>query len=234
LGICWVKIINMYYADYNLFEVLENSKNAKDMKLSRELILSELGKVIYSRPFDVKRVLRSCKIKISDTATKRKLVVVVTENLAANGCLRTGLAKLVIANQVALPKATTGFSNTSGNKVSGDAWVTAIGNAFGTAAGIWSTERQYDQQKDMLNQQMQIAKLNQDTIFAQMEHDQTMRDNALQYGAAAGANAGKGSKTMWILIGVAALTIVGVIIVSSRKKNKGKGKVETVEIAPTT
>jgi len=223
----------MYYADYNLFEVLENSKNAKDMKLSRELILSELGKVIYARPFEVKRVLRGCKIKISDIATKKGIVVVVTENLANSQCLRTGLAKLVVANQVSLPKVKTGFSNTSGNKVSGDVWVTAIGNAFGTAAGIWSTERQYDQQQDMLNQQMQIAKLNQDTIFAQMEHDQSMRDAQLQYGAMAGANAGKGSKTMWILIGVAVLTIIGVAVVAARKK-KGTAKVETVEIAPTT
>ena len=45
----------MIYEKHKLFENINNIKGTKDMRISRELIVSELAKVILSRPHEVKR-----------------------------------------------------------------------------------------------------------------------------------------------------------------------------------
>ena len=168
----------------------------------------------------MKRALRGCGIKISDIATKRRLVIVTTESLGSS-CLRMELAKLILANQPVAIKGNAGYSNQSGNQA-WKTWLPALGDALAVGAGIWQTERDYDRQQQDLQTQMDIAKMNQDTIFAQLEHEQALQESALKYGATNAGQKGGGGTLMYILIGVALLTVIGVVIAS-----RGKGKSKT-------
>ena len=61
----------------------------------REIIVSNVSKVILSKPYEAKRILVACDIRMEDNPGIRDLIVSVSNNIARSMCLRKGLAKLL-------------------------------------------------------------------------------------------------------------------------------------------
>ena len=93
----------MIYADHNFIENLINTQNSKDMSITREMIVSEVAKVIVGRPYEVKKILVGCGISIEERPGVRDLVVTVSNNMARSLCLRQELSKLIALNQAVSP-----------------------------------------------------------------------------------------------------------------------------------
>ena len=104
----------MRYAHHNLFQNLKRIKNSKDMTISRELIVSEIGKVIVGRPFEVIKILRGCGISVGGSS-KRELVYAVNFNLARNTCLRNKISSLIASNQLPFETTSRGDISRNGN-----------------------------------------------------------------------------------------------------------------------
>ena len=89
----------MRYEYHNFVDNYKNIKKSKDMAMTRELVVSEISKVIDGRPFLVKRALVSCGISLSNEADKTEIVFVTMFNLAQSECLRRSMAELIYNNQ---------------------------------------------------------------------------------------------------------------------------------------
>ena len=146
----------MIYEKHKLFENINNIKGTKDMRISRELIVSELAKVILSRPHEVKRALVDCGVAVSDRPSKVQLVKKVSYNVARSRCLRYNLGVLVMQNQMPFDDGSSdGYSNKSGTD-----WGGVIGDVIGTGFGIWSTGQQRKEGAAQRAHEQQIAQQN--------------------------------------------------------------------------
>ena len=93
----------MIYANHNFIENIINTQNSKDMSITREMIVSEVAKVIVGKPYEVKKILVGCGVAIEDRPGLKDLVVTVSNNIAKSLCLRKNLAKLIVLNQAVSP-----------------------------------------------------------------------------------------------------------------------------------
>ena len=78
----------MIFESHKLFENIKNMRGTNDMSISRELILSELSKIIMSRPTEVRRVLINCGVAINERPSKVELVKKVNYNIAQSKCFK--------------------------------------------------------------------------------------------------------------------------------------------------
>ena len=69
------------------------------MAITRELMLSEVAKVIDGRPALGRKALIKCGVRLSARPGKRELVSAVAVNLVSK-CVRVAIMKLVLANQL--------------------------------------------------------------------------------------------------------------------------------------
>ena len=89
----------MRYEYHNFSENFKAIQNTKDMAITRELMLSEVAKVIDGRPALVRKSLIKCGVRLSARPGKRELVSAVAANLVSK-CVRVAIMKLVLANQL--------------------------------------------------------------------------------------------------------------------------------------
>jgi len=216
----------MIYEKHNLFENIKNLKGTKDMRISRELIVSELAKVILSRPHEVKRALKDCGVAVPDRPSKKQLVKKVSFNVARSRCLRYNLGGLVAQNQMPFEE---GYSNSSG----GTDWAGAIGDVIGTGFGIWQTGQSRKEGAAQRAHEMTLAQKNSELMMKQMElQTQLSQPGPTQAGV------GGSSTTVMLLLGLGVVGIIGFMIWSSRKKGAtttaSSGPAPIVIAAPAT
>jgi len=241
----------MRYAHHNLFQNIKRIKNSKDMTISRELIVSEIAKVIVGRPFEVIKILRGCGISV-EGSSKRELVYAVNFNVARNTCLRNGISELIASNQLpfetpqqitrkrpinefdtdqeldtyvnvdaATPPVTP---PAGGGAMTASDWTSGISTLVGIGYGIWQTGASRKDSKEQRAHETNLANMNSELMLKQME-----MGNQTPPPTVAGVGGGTSMFT-WVLVGVGVLAI-GVFAIISSRKNKGYGAVAPV-IAP--
>lgn len=230
----------MRYEYHNFNENFKAIKKTKDMAITRELMLSEVAKVIEGRPALVRKALIRCGVSVSARAGKVELVSAVAGNLTSK-CVRVGIMKLVLSNQLPFIDGANSMVGNTSEKVSSfdtdasrDGFMNQVGvvtppvtasgaitssDALGagvqvlsTIAGIWSGNKGYKEMSKQRAHEMEIANINRDLMLRQMD---------LQAGAPVSGptQAGLGGSSMVtaILLGVGVLAIIGFGIFSSRR-----------------
>ena len=209
----------MRYANHNFKNNFISIIKSKDMKISRELVVSEIGKVIQGKTFQVRQLLDSCGINVSTTASLKEIVYAVNFNMAKSKCLRDGIARLVMENQAM--SNVSGYMNQDGNgnqqgggSGSSFNWGAGI-NAFSTVAGIWYGVSEGNKNREEMALQRQhereMATIHSDLMLKQMEYDASKPPPQVIQGGMSG------NKTiLYILLGLGAVGIIAVIL----KKNK--------------
>jgi len=214
----------MIYERHKLFENINNIKGTKDMKISRELIVSELAKVILSRPHEVKKALVDCGVAVSERPSKVQLVKKVSYNVARSRCLRYNLGVLVMQNQMPFDDGSSdGYSNKAGTD-----WGGVIGDVIGTGFGIWSTGQQRKEGAAQRAHEQNIAQQNASLMIKQME-----LQNQLSQPGPTQAGVGGSSTTTMLLLGVGVLGVIGFVIWSSRNKKSTTGATPVAVTRPT-
>ena len=235
----------MRYEYHNFTENLNRMKNSKDMGMTRELILSEVTKVIEGKPALVERILVNCGLRVSGNPNKIELVTAVAGNLAQSSCLRSHLAKAIVKNQLPFIDGdfsrtfknewdtdvardgfmrAAGYSNVGGTPggaskgISGNTIVAGATQLLGTIAGIWSGGRTLKDNKDQRSHELNLATMNRDLMLEQMN----LNANAPVAPVTQASMGGGGSNTIvWIIAGIGVIGIIGFAIYSARK---GTGK----------
>ena len=210
----------MIYENHKLFENIKNIKGTKDMRISRELIISELSKIILSRPHEVKNALQDCGVAVTDRPSKVELVKKVSFNVARSRCLRYNLGVLIMNNQMPFDD---GYSNKSG----GNDWGGVIGDVIGTSFGIWQTSQQRKEGAAQRAHEMSLAQKNSEIMLKQME-----LQSQLSTPGPTQAGVGGSSTTVMLLLGIGVIGIIGFVIWSSRKNKAGGGTAPVVVAAP--
>lgn len=238
----------MRYEYHNFTENLNAVKNSKDMAITRELMLSEIAKVIQNKPENVRRALVGCGVKVSARATRRDIVYAVSGNMARSECLRKSIMKLVLANQLpfmAPSTATTqnttdfdtdlgrdgfmdffggggsgGSGGSSGNKgISGDTALASGTQLIGSIFGLIQSNKTFKEADKQRAFEREMAQKNADLMLQQMELQASMQGNTQVQQAGMGGGA---NMLTWILLGVGVIAIIGFSIYSSRKKGSVK------------
>ena len=236
----------MRYEHHNFTENFKAIQNTKDIKMTRELLLSEFTKVVVNRTALVRKALIGCGVSVSERAGNKELIGAIAYNLT-NLCVRTKLMELVVANQLPFIKSSNPLGNEKVSSfdtdVSRDAFMNQAGNntssyinagvqLAGTIAGIFTGNKQAKSQADSNKTQLEIAKLNNKTMLAQLEYGANQ-----PVGGVTESGIGGGSMVTYILLGVGALAIIGFAIFSSRKSSAtpvSVAPVKPVSVAPVT
>jgi hypothetical protein len=207
----------MIYAHHDTIGNVMNVLNTKDMKITREMIVSEVAKVIVGKPYEVINALNRCNISVSPDAKTEELVLVVNHNMARSRCLRNDITTLIVNNQGVAPRESrenrqAGYFNTEGGSgsSSGD-WGQAVGQLLQIGYGVWASGKE---QKDSVAQrehEMMLANMNADLMLKQMEY-QNQRPDVTQAGVGGGS-----SMFLYILLGVGVLAAVGFAVYQSKK-----------------
>ncbi len=222
----------MRYEHHNFKENFKAINKTKDMAITRELMLSEVAKVIEGRPALVRKTLINCGVRVSSRAGKVELVTAVAYNLTSE-CVRLGIMKLVLANQLPFiegaeeisPMDTDsprdGFMNqagvpappvSAGAGVTGGQWLNGGVQVLSTIAGIWQGNKSYKEAGKQRAHELELAGMNRDLMLQQMElgANQTVLPPTQ-------AGLGGSSKVVFILLGVGVLAVIGFALYNSRK-----------------
>ena len=242
----------MKYEYHNFNENFKAIQNTKDMGITRELMLSEVAKVIEGRPALVKKALIECGVSVSSNAGKRELVKAVSYNLVSK-CVRVSIMKLVLSNQLPFIQGAdktygdtrervsdfdtdisesafmnqTGTTpvtptNTGGGITGGDALGAGV-QLFGTIAGIWQGNKGYKEMSKNRAHELTLAQMNQDLMLKQMNLSANQT-----VAPPTQAGLGGGSMVTYILLGIGVVAIIGFSIYSSR----GRGSRPAPVMAP--
>ena len=235
----------MRYEYHNFVDNYKNIKKSKDMAMTRELVVSEISKVIDGRPFLVKRALVSCGISLSNEADKTEIVFVTMFNLAQSECLRRSMAELIYNNQYPViadrdkelkrnRKDLTDFdtdksmdefmySNGGGSGSSGGSggggsagdYISGITQLIGVTFGVVSQNKNIKNAREQRAHEMELAQMNSELALAQMNLDASMNNVQPVQEARFG---GGGSMVTYLLVGLGVVGLIGFAIYSSRKQ----------------
>ncbi len=221
----------MRYEHHNFSENFKAINKTKDMAITRELMLSEVAKVIEGRPALVRKALVNCGVKVSARAGKVELVSAVAYNLTSE-CVRIGIMKLVLANQLPFIEGSEeispmdtdasrdGFMNqtgvpapsaSTGAGVTGGQWLNGGVQVLSTIAGIWQGNKSYKEAGKQRAHELELAGMNRDLMLQQMElgANQTVLPPTQ-------AGLGGSSKVVFILLGVGVLAVIVFAFYNSR------------------
>ena len=229
----------MRYEYHNFINNLENIKNSKDMAITRELIVSEVAKVIDGRPFLVKKALINCGVTVSERAGKKELAKLVFYNLAPNSCLRTSLAELIVDNQYPVLKRKMGINrskkdtldtdltrdefmyagdNNGGNNKSGGGGNTGdiiggVTQLLSMGAGIWQGNKVMKDNQAQRAHELALADQSYELAVMQMQLDSNRPMNTPTEARMGGTS----GVLTWILVGLGVVGIIGYSIYASRQ-----------------
>ena len=229
----------MRYTYHNFSENFKAILKTKDMNVTRELMLSELTKVIEGRPAEVSKALIGCGVSINARPTKRDLVGAVAYNLT-DLCVRTKMMELIVANQLPFIKGSNPLGKTKeavtefDTDVSRDAFMNQAGptttppassnsfgtgeiistgvQLFGTIVGIGQSNKTFKNAEEQRAHELQLAKMNQELMLQQMNLTANQ-----QVSGVTESRIGGGNTITYILLGIGAIAIIGFSIYSSRK-----------------
>ena len=234
----------MKYEYHNFIDNFNRIKSSKDMALTRELVVSEIAKVIDGRPFLVKKALVDCGVVLSEQADKKELTEALFFSLASNSCLRNSVSELIIDNQYPVLKRKLGVENrkrtltdfdtdtsresfmnqagpNSGSSSSsssgggGGQIAGAVLQVVGLTAGIVQGNKQLKDNQAQRAHEMQLAQMNSDLALQQMNLYANQPVNP-----PAQAGLGGGSMVVYILGGIAVVGLIGYAIYASRSKSE--------------
>jgi len=222
----------MIYAKHNFAENFMNA-DGKSFSLDRDMIISELARVINANPIGVKDAIFDCGINIDPQADKFEISNVMSGNMASNECLQRSIGHLVLDNNVGwkdmMSMATSGDEEYSNAK--GDAWkniwkgtkdvigseqfAQVLGVTIGAIYKGKQDKKAYERDERMRQHDLELAKINAEAI-----------NNQLAMGSMYGGNQGGDSGGMsmgakiGIGVGVAAVLGLGIwAVVRAGKKN---------------
>ena len=225
----------MRYEYHNFSENFKAIKKTKDMAITRELMLSEVAKVIDGRPALVRKSLIKCGVSLSPRAGKVEIVTAVANSLIQK-CVRVSLMNLISANQLPFIDGTSkilntkervndldtdisrdGFMNQAGTvatgaKIGGSDILGAGTQILGTIAGIWQGNKGYKAAGEQRAHELKLAEMNKDLMLQQMN----LQAN-VSVAPPTQAGLGGSSKVTFILLGVGVLAVIGYFIISNRK-----------------
>ena len=208
----------MIYAHHDTKGNVMNVLNTKDMKITREMIVSEVAKVIVGKPYEVINALNRCKISVSPDARTEELVLAVNHNMARSRCLRNDITMLIVNNQGVAPRESrdntkqNDYRNTSGEGGGGGGdWGQAVAQLLNVGYGVWSDGRNKKEGAEQREHEMMLANMNSDLMLKQMEY-QNQTPNVTQAGVGGGS-----SMFVYILLGVGVLAAVGFAVYQSKK-----------------
>ena len=229
----------MRYEYHNFTENFKAVQNTKDINMTREILLSELTKVIAGRPAMVQKALIGCGVSVEPRPTTRQLVSVVAYNLT-DLCVRTKMMELIVANQLPFLKDSNplgqekvsdfdvdvsrdAFMNQAGPTTTPPASSNSFGTSdivgtgvqlFGTIVGIQQSNKTFKNAAEQRAHELQLARMNQDLMLKQLELGANQQVSGVTQ-----SRIGGGSTVTYILLGVGAIAIIGFAIYSSRKKD---------------
>tara|TARA_A100001201_G_scaffold104718_1_gene89737 strand:- start:29 stop:742 length:714 start_codon:yes stop_codon:yes gene_type:complete len=232
----------MRYEYHNFVDNLKNIKKSKDMAITRELVVSEIAKVIDGRPFLVKKALIDCGISLSNEADKTELVYVTFFNLAKSECLRRSIAELIYNNQYPViadkkrrgsvrredlsdfdtDKSLDSFMYSSGSGSSGSSggssgasagdWISGITQVIGVGVGLHTSSKTFKDNAAQRAHEMKLAQMNTDLALQQMQLSANQPVAPVTQ-----AGIGGSSTIIYVLVGVAVLGLIGYSVYMSRK-----------------
>ena len=223
----------MIYAKHNFAENFMNA-DGETFSLDRDMIISELARVINANPVGVKDAIFDCGINIDPQADKFEISEVMSGNMANNDCLQRSIGHLVLDNNVGWKDMLSfakgddeGYSNAKGDGwkafwkgtkdvVGSEQFAQVLGVTIGSIYTAKAQNKQYEQSEKIRQHELELAKLNSEAINNQL-------GMGSMYGGAPGVDSGGGMSTgAKIGIGVGAVAVLGVIIwaIVSASKNK--------------
>ena len=216
----------MIYAKHNF---AENFMNADGLTfgLDRDMVISELAKVINANPIGVKDAIFDCGVNIDPMADKFEISEVMSGNMANNECLQRAMGHLILDNNVGWNDLLS-FSADSeeGVETDSDEYYNAKGDGWkkfwtetkkvvgseqfaqvlGTTVGAIYTSKQqnkqWEQSEKIRQHELELAKINSEAINNQLSMGST-------YGTPPPTGMSMGAK---IGIGVGAVAVIGLII----------------------
>ena len=225
----------MRYAYHNFTENFKSIQNTKDINMTRELLLSEMTKVIAGRPSMVQKALIGCGVSLDARPSTRDLVRAVAYN-STDLCVRTKMMELIVANQLPFIKGSNPLGNEKVSSfdtdVNRDAFMNQAGDnsssssggggdyvgegvkLIGTIFGLINNNKTFKNATEQRAHELEIAKINQGIMLAQLKIDANKDVVGVTQ-----SSIGGGSTVTYILLGVGAVAIIGFAIYSSRKQD---------------
>jgi len=214
----------MIYAKHNFVENFMNA-DGETFALDRDMIISELARVINANPVGVKDAIFDCGINIDPQADKFEISDVMSGNMANNECLQRSIGHLVLDNNVGwgdmkdLANAEL-YSNAEGGTGGGgwskfwkgtkdvigsEEFAQVLGVTIGSIYQAKQQQKQYEQSQKIREHELELAKINAEAINNQLAMGS-------MYGGTAGADQGGMSLGAKIGIGVGVAAVLGLII----------------------
>ena len=225
----------MIYAKHNFAENIL-SADGTNLALDRDMVISELAKVINANPIGVKDAIFDCGINIDPSSTKFQISEVMSGNMANNECLQRSIGHLILDNNVGW-KDMVATQNPDGTEIKDDEYSNAGGknwaafwkgtkdvlgsDQFAQVLGVSvaavyqgsQNKKAYQQSEQIRQHELELAKLNSESINNQLSLNSMYGQNT------PGADGGM-SMGAKIGIGVGGLLVVGLlvfVIVRSKK-----------------
>jgi len=224
----------MIYAKHNFAENFMNA-DGETFSLDRDMIISELARVINSNPIGVKDAIFDCGINIDPQANKFEVSEVMSGNMAGNECLQRSIGHLILDNNVgwkdmlSFAKENNGeeeYSNAGGQGwskfwkgtkevVGSEQFAQVLGVTIGSIYTAKQQQKQYANSEKIRQHELELAKINSEAINNQL-------GMGGMYGGTPGANQGGMSLGAKIGIGVGAAAVLGVIVWAVIRAGKNK------------
>ena len=213
----------MIYAKHNFAENFMNA-DGETFSLDRDMIISELARVINANPVGVKDAIFDCGINIDPQADKFEISDVMSGNMANNDCLQRSIGHLVLDNNVGWTDMLNfaqgndeEYSNAKGDGwakfwkgtkdvVGSEQFAQVLGVTIGSIYTAKQQNKQYQQSEKIRQHELELAKLNSEAINNQLGM------GTMYGGGPGGGNQGGLSTGAKIGIGVGAAAVLGVII----------------------
>tara|TARA_R100000005_G_C4995593_1_gene202506 strand:- start:232 stop:894 length:663 start_codon:yes stop_codon:yes gene_type:complete len=211
----------MIYAKHNFAENFMNV-DGETFALDRDMIISELARVINANPVGVKDAIFDCGINIDPQADKFEISEVMSGNMANNDCLQRSIGHLVLDNNVGWRDmqslANDKYSNAEGggrwskfwqgtkDVVGSEEFAQVLGVTIGSIYQAKQQQKQYEQSEKIRQHELELAKINSEAI-----------NNQLAMGSMYGGNQGGGAQGGMSLgakigIGVGITAVLGLVI----------------------
>jgi len=220
----------MIYAKHNFAENFMNA-DGQTFGLDRDMIISELARVINANPVGVKDAIFDCGVNIDPQADKFEISDVMSGNIANNDCLQRSIGHLVLDNNVGwqdmmnfVKDDDEDYSNAKGDGwkafwkgtqdvVGSEEFAQVLGVTIGSIYQAKQDKKAYENSERIRQHELELAKINSEAINNQLSMGS-------MYGGQPGGNEGGMSMGAKIGIGVGIAAVLGLIIWAAVRAGK--------------
>lgn len=221
----------MIYAKHNFVENFMNA-DGKSFSLDRDMIISELARVINANPVGVKDAIFDCGINIDPQADKFEISSVMSGNMANNDCLQRSIGHLVLDNNVSWKDMMSmaasedeEYSNAEGgwakfwkgtkDVVGSEQFAQVLGVTIGAIYKGKQDKKAYERDERARQHEMELAKINAEAINNQLSMGS-------MYGGNEGGESGGMSMGAKIGIGVGVAAVLGLVVWAIVRSGKNR------------